>query len=94
MDYEEFVRNIGKAGLNIKKFAVLMQMSESSITNLKNKSTVPKHLAVIVTLLGHIKDKKLDFIDLFDNLDIKPQKYRIKDKFGGIRGRKKKTIDN
>lgn len=81
MDYKEFCRNIDKAGLKNEEFAELMKMNENSISNLKTKEEVPKHLAVIASLLGHMKDNNLDFMSIFDKLDIKHHEKR-NEKFG------------
>ena len=52
MKYEEFTRNIGKAGLTIKEFAELIKANPNSMTNLAKKDNVPKNLAIIVAFLG------------------------------------------
>lgn len=76
MDYEEFVRNVGKAGLSIKDFAKLIKANPNSITNLKAKGVVPKNLAIISVLLGELVDKKIPYEHLFGHLNIQEQKRR------------------
>ncbi len=76
MDYEELVRNIGKAGLKINSFAELIQTNKNSITNLSSKDYVPKHLAIIASLLGEMKDKGVEYKYLFEKMDLEPQKAR------------------
>ena len=83
LDYEELVRNIGKAGLTIKEFAKLIKANPNSITNLSNKKRkVPKNLAIISVLLGELVDNKIDYKPLFDKLELEPQKARVKNSFG------------
>ena len=76
MNYDELIRNIGKAGLNVKEFAILLKANPNSITNLKNKDYVPKNLAIIAVLLGEMVDKGLEYKHLFEKLDIQEQKRR------------------
>lgn len=76
MDYVELVRNIGKAGLDVKEFAELIKANPNSITNLNGKDSVPKNLAIIAVLLGELVDKKIPYRHLFDRLDIEKQKPR------------------
>jgi hypothetical protein len=78
MDYEEFVRNIRKGGLDVKEFAELIKANPNSITNLNGKDNVPKNLAIIALLLGEMKDKKVPYKHLFEGLDIEKQKPRRK----------------
>ena len=78
MNYVEFVRNIGKAGLNMKEFASLIKAKPNSLTNLKTKDVIPKNLAIIAVLLGELVDKKMPYIHLFEHLEIEEQKARRK----------------
>ncbi len=82
MDYEEFTRNIRKAGLTLKEFAYLIKTNPNSITNLSNKEQMPKNLAIIAVLLGEMVDKGIDYKHLFIKMDIEPQKARVKGSFG------------
>ena len=61
MPYTEFQRLVGKAGLSIKEFAVLLDMKPNSITNYSKQGVVPTHIAVIVALISTMKDEGLDF---------------------------------
>ena len=78
MNYDELIRNIGKAGLSIKEFAILLKVNPNSITNLKKKESVPKKLGIIAVLLGEIVDKGLDYKHLFEKLELEEQKARRK----------------
>ena len=61
MTYEEFKRQVGRAGLTIVEFAALLEKSRASITNYGQIGFVPDHLAVIVVLMGDMADAGLDF---------------------------------
>ena len=78
MNYDELIRNIGKAGLDIKEFAELIKANPNSITNLKSKEKMPKNIAVIAVLLGEMVDKGLEYKHLFEKLDLREQKARRK----------------
>lgn len=90
MVYEELTRNIGKAGLSIKEFAELIKVNPNSITNLKNKESVPKNLAIIAVLLGELVDKKIPYKHLLEDMDIQEQKARRDSKDKTLFKKKKK----
>lgn len=85
MTYEEFQRQIGKAGLTIREFADMVKMNRISISNYGQKGEVPSHLAVIAALLGEMAERKIDYRDTLSRIDILPKKPRGAGigKFGG-----------
>lgn len=85
MDYEEFRRQLGKAGLTAKDFAELVKLNCNSITNYAQCGVVPSHLAVISALLGEMAERKIDFRDVLSRIEIAPNKPRGAGigKFGG-----------
>ncbi len=85
MTYEEFQRQIGKAGLTIREFADMVKMNRISISNYGKKGEVPSHLAVIAALLGEMAERKIDYRDTLSRIDILPKKPRGAGigKFGG-----------
>ncbi len=88
MTYDEFLRQIGKAGLNLREFAELVKMNRISLSNNKKKGEVPSHLAVISTLLGEMAERQIDFRVVLARIDIAPKKPRgggRHGKFGGSR---------
>ena len=88
MHYDEFQRQLGKAGLNNREFAELLKMNRNSITNYAKAGVVPAHLAVIAALLGAMADKQVEFRPILENLDIEQKKPRggaVKGRFGGSR---------
>lgn len=76
MTYEEFRRQLGKAGLTTKNFAELVKLNSNSITNYAKKGEVPSHLAVIAALLGEMAERKIDFRDVLSRIEIEPNKPR------------------
>jgi len=86
MDYDEFKRNLGKAGLTIREFASLMCLHTNSISNYAATEHVPSHLAVAVALMGEMAEHQLDFRVVLARIDLKPKRARgaaLKGKFGG-----------
>ena len=86
MTYDEFQRQIGKAGLTIREFADLVKMHRNSVTNYAKCGEVPSHLAVIASLLGAMADEKMDFHPILASIEIEPKKPRggaSKGRFGG-----------
>lgn len=76
MEYEEFRRHLGKAGLTTKDFADLVKLNRNSITNCAKKGVVPSHLAVISALMGEMAEHKIDFYGVLSRIKITPNKPR------------------
>lgn len=88
MMYEEFLRQLGKAGLTVKEFAQLVRMNRVSISNNAKNGKVPSHLAVIACLMGEMAEHGLDFRDALSRIDIEPKKAKgaaARGRFGGDR---------
>jgi hypothetical protein len=88
MTYDEFQRQLGKAGINIREFADLVGMHPNSVTNYAGRGEVPSHLAVISVLLGTMADHRIDFRVALNSLEIEQKKPRggaAKGRFGGSR---------
>lgn len=92
MDYQEFSRHLGKAGLTIKAFAELLRMNRISISNLKQKGEVPMHLAVIAALLGEMVDKGVDYKPVLSRIEIEPKQAKGVAAQGVFGGQKTKLI--
>jgi len=76
MTYEEFKRQLGKAGLTVRELAELIKLHPSSITNYGRQGVVPSHLAVIVTLMGEMAEHGIDFRSVVSGISIEPNKIR------------------
>jgi hypothetical protein len=86
MNYKEFRRQLGKAGLTNKAFAELVKINSNSITNYKRDGDVPSHWAIIALLMGVLADNKIEFKDALNGIEIEPNKVRgnaAKGRFGG-----------
>jgi hypothetical protein len=86
MTYEEFRRQLGKAGLTVKEFAQLIKQTPNSITNHSTDGGVPAHLAIISALMGDMAEAGLDFRETLERIEYKSSKPRggtRKGRFGG-----------
>ena len=92
MNYDEFQRHVHKAGLTLKAFADLVRMNRISLSNLAKKDEVPTHLAVIAALLGEMKDKGIDYLDVLSRIEIAPKKPRGAGKGGKFGGDKQEEL--
>lgn len=61
MDYTEFRRHLGKAGLTVNEFAALLGIQPSSVSNYSSNPPVPTKLALLAVLLGDMADRGIDF---------------------------------
>ena len=68
MPYEEFQRLIGKSGLSIKEFALLLDMHPNSVFHYKKIGKVPMQIAVIVSLISMMKEDGVDFYPVFEKI--------------------------
>jgi hypothetical protein len=88
MTYDEFKRQLGKAGITAREFGDLVGLHPNSITNYSQQGEVPSHLAVIVTLMGEMAEQGLDFRPALSRIQLAPNKPRgaaAKGRFGGTR---------
>jgi hypothetical protein len=76
MTYEEFQRQLGKAGLSVRQFADLIKMNRVSISNYGKIGEIPTHLAVIAALLGEMAEQRVDFRAVLSKIDIAPKRPR------------------
>jgi hypothetical protein len=86
MTYEEFRRQLGKAGLSVKKFAGLIKQTPNSITNYAAQGEVPPHLAIIAALMGDMAEGGMDFRTTLTRIQFEASKPRggaTKGRFGG-----------
>lgn len=68
MKYQEFKRQLGKAGLTNKAFAELLGLNPISISNLKAKVYVPNQLALIASFMAEYKEMGKDFTQVIDKV--------------------------
>lgn len=90
MTYEEFRRQLGKAGLTVKGFAELIKQTPNSITNYARQGEVPPHLAIIAALMGDMAESGNDFRATLARIEFeagKPRGGATKGRFGGNKQR-------
>jgi hypothetical protein len=51
MKYDEFRKTLKEAKIPVKTLALVLEMNPTSITNYRGKGVVPRHLAVMATLI-------------------------------------------
>lgn len=61
MTYEDFLNELGKAGLSVKRFADILGMQPNSVSNNKKRGEVPIHLALIASLLAEMSVHHIDY---------------------------------
>lgn len=86
MTYDEFRRQLGKAGLTAKEFAELIKQSPNSITNYAKQGEVPPHLAIIAALMGDMAEGGQDFRNTLSRIQFEANRPRggaSKGRFGG-----------
>lgn len=86
MSYDDFVHELTRAGLSIRRFADLMGMQPNSISNNKQKGEVPIHLAVIASLLAEMSSRRIAFGPIFERLQPNRKKPRGASKPGKFAG--------
>lgn len=85
VDYVEFRRHLGKAGLTVNSFAELLHIQPSSVSNYSKKGRVPQAHAIIAVALGDAGDRGADLRDLL-------AKYRVFSATGERQRRKVTSI--
>lgn len=68
MSYNDFIIELVKAGLSIRRFASLLGVQPNSISNNRQKGDVPVHLTVIASLLAEMASHKIAFEPVFERL--------------------------
>lgn len=61
MKYEEFRRQLGKAGLTVKAFAQLIKQNPNSVSNYSARGEVPPSLAIMAALMGDMAEAGVDY---------------------------------
>ncbi len=82
MTYDDFKKNIKGANLTLREFADLIKANRNSITNLSSQGSVPKNLYIISALLAELSYHNIDYKKVLEQMDIEPQKARVKNTFG------------
>jgi hypothetical protein len=85
VSYEDFIVELGKAGLSVREFALLLGRRPNSISNNRKLGEVPDHLAVIAALMAELQARNIPFKPVFERLGLSPKKPRgsAVGRFGG-----------
>lgn len=86
MNYDDFIAELNKTGLSVRRFADLMGMQPNSISNNKKQGGVPVHLAIIASLLAEMSSHDIDFEPIFIRLKPGKKKPRGASKPGKFAG--------
>jgi sugar phosphate isomerase/epimerase len=86
MTYDSFLAELGKAGLTVSAFAELIGMNRNSVSNYARQGKIPRHLAVIATLLAEMSIQHVAFFPAIARIDLAPKKPRGGAKFGRFGG--------
>jgi hypothetical protein len=74
MDYREFRRQLGKAGVTVNDYSSLLHVRPSSISNYAKKGFVPQAHAIIAVALGEAGDNGTDFLALLARYGVSPER--------------------
>lgn len=86
MTYDNFITELRKAGLTVRRFAKLMSMQPNSLSNYRKKGDVPVHLAVIASLLAEMVRHEIDYAPIFERVEPGKKKPRGGAKAGKFAG--------
>jgi len=64
MKYDEFKGILKKARIPVKSLAIILDMNPTSITNYRGKGQVPRHLAIIATLIGALVSHRISLTEI------------------------------
>jgi len=59
--YDDFLGELNRAGLSVKRFADLIGMQPNSVSNNKRRGEVPAHLALIASFLAEMSARHIDY---------------------------------
>lgn len=91
--YDDFITELNKAGLTVRRFAELMSMQPNSISNNKKKGDVPVHLAVIASLLAEMARRDIDYAPIFERIEPGRKKPRGAAKAGKFAGDRQGALE-
>ena len=93
MTYDDFLCELSKAGLSVKRFADIVGMQPNSVSNNRKRGEVPIHLALIASLFAEMSACHIDYEPVLAR--VKPVKKRRRGAAGGRRfaGDKQITLE-
>ena len=92
MSYDEFIGELGKAGLSVRGFADLLVMRPNSVSNNARRGEVPSHLAIIAALLAEMHIQGIPYEPVFSRLGLTKKKPRGGAALGTFGGDKQQPL--
>lgn len=93
MTYDDFLAELGKAGLSVRAFAELVGMNPNSVSNYASTGEVPRHLAFIAVLLAEINVHGLDFQPAIERVSANRKRPRGRGRPGRFGGDKQDQLE-
>jgi hypothetical protein len=93
MTYDEFLMDLGKAGLSVKGFADLIGMNPNSVSNYAGTGEVPRHLAVIAALIAEMRIQGMPYEAAINRAGCARKKPRGRSAPGRFGGDKQAMLD-
>lgn len=88
VQYADFLKELGRAGLSVREFAGLIGMNPNSISNYARSGELPTHLSLIAVLIAGINELGGDYRQIMSKVELLPKKPRggaRRGRFGGNR---------
>lgn len=92
MTYNEFKRQLGKAGISSKEFSRLVKLNPNSLTNYAKTGKIPAHWAIIAALIGEMAEQGINYRAVIERIDFEPNKVRGAAKKGIFGGDSKEKL--
>jgi hypothetical protein len=93
MTYEQFLAELGKAGLSVRAFADLIGMNRNSVSNYASREEVPRHLALIAVLISEMNVRGIAYQDVVSRVGMTLKKPRGGAKPGRFGGDKQEQLE-
>jgi len=93
MTYDDFLSELGKAGLSVRAFADLISMNPNSVSNYASAGDVPHHLAFIAVLLAEMNVHGIDFHPAIGRISANRKKPRGGGRPGRFGGEKQGQLE-
>jgi hypothetical protein len=93
MKYDEFLAELGKAGLSVRAFADLIGMNRNSVSNYASREEVPRHLALIAVLIGEMNVRGIAYQEVISRVEMRLKRPRGGAKPGRFGGDRQEELE-
>lgn len=93
MTYDQFLAELGKAGLSVRAFADLIGMNRNSVSNYSSSGAVPQHLAQISVLLSEMNVRGIPYRTALARVEVSRKRPRGRGTLGRFGGTKQEAFD-